>query len=726
MGIFRFFQIFRRRSVQRDRVGAEAKPSTSVAGSGRSKAEKDLGELSVNAQDTPATPENDHLQQPVATTSEELSLETGLRLFALIITIDHYKNEDIPDLSGCSHDGRDFESFLLDTLHVPSSRIYRLTDEHATRSAILDAFKNHFIQNDDIRKGDAMVFFYAGHGSRVAADPGWFADANMVETIVPHDEGPADDQGNIIYGIPDRTFDGLMRKLAFEKGDNITAIFDSCHSGGMSRGTLDMVPRAVPPDVSPSPVPLTLDQDVWKWGLSTRSATTIVPTGFLYKAMQSHVLLAACRPDEQALEAAKVPQPRGAFTVGLMKVLRSQNLAELSYARLAEMVQLRHQHPQCEGINKDRVIFDVAKLVDRTRSFRVTNPNGELLVEAGSIHGVVEGTEFVMESSFSVPIDFAQRPAFLATRVEALRSFLACKSPASLPDNLLDFRVVVSKWNALSMKARFQYPAGSHCSVVGPNDYSDVTIHLGTGNGWQLERLDPLTSRHASRIMNIPRGDVSEVLDAVARFNFNLYRRNPQAPIRNQFAVELHQLEMAPESGLRPILRPIGENYFTNPAEDVVCAEGSSYNVDPVQEAVITDMKPYYGLTLVNDSEFDLFPCVFYFDPNDYSIQSWYMPHSQTMLPPLPRKGDSPSRLPIGYGASGTDSLRFSLPQGAKMDSGFLKVFVSTTYVDMRSVQQSSILDRYSRSTTQTQKDTEFIGTWDEWTSVLTCKIPSI
>ena len=66
-----------------------------------------------------------------------------------------------------------------------------------------------------------MVFFYAGHGSRVVADPGWLADGNMVETIVPHDEGSDDSEGNVIYGIPDRTFDGLMRELAFRKGDNI-------------------------------------------------------------------------------------------------------------------------------------------------------------------------------------------------------------------------------------------------------------------------------------------------------------------------------------------------------------------------------------------------------------------------------------------------------------------------------------------------------------------------
>ncbi|KAH9923545.1 caspase domain-containing protein [Fomitopsis serialis] len=657
------------------------------------------------------------------TANEVIQPGSDLRLFALIVTIDSYKNENIPDLSGCVNDGKDFQYFLTDALRVPPSRILSLSNQDATRSAILNAFMDHLIQNDNIRKGDAIVFFYAGHGSRVEAPTNWLADGNMIETIVPHDEGPSDVEGEVIYGIPDRTFDGLMRQLAHEKGDNITAIFDSCHSGGMSRGPLDMIPRAVPPNVSPSPVPPALDENIWRWGLSTRSASTMAPTGFLYKAMQSHVLMAACRPDEQALEASRVPEPHGAFTLNLLKTLRSQNLAELTYARLIELVQLRHQHPQCEGINKDRVLFNATKLLDRSRSFRVTKQklDGALSIQAGSIHGVVEGTEFVVETSYGTSIDTVQNVVFTATHVEALQSILVCKPPATLPEALRDFRVVVSKWNSSTMKARFHYPVGSHCSVVGPNDYSDVAVHLGTGIGWQLERCDPLVARHASRVLNIPRGDVSETLDAVARFNFYLYRHHPQAPFKRELAIELRKLEVVPGSGLRPLLQPIGDNYFSSLAEKVVCAQDSSFNVDSVQEAIITDMEPYYGLTLVNDTEHDLFPYVFYFDPNDYSVQSWYLPHSPSMTPPLLQKG----RLAIGYGASGTDSLRFSLPSGSKVDTGFLKVFVSTSYADMRSVPQPSVLDRSSRSSQQNRKDPAFTDTWDEFICVLTCKASS-
>ncbi|EPS94982.1 hypothetical protein FOMPIDRAFT_1133340, partial [Fomitopsis schrenkii] len=152
-------------------------------------------------------------------------------LFALVIAIDHYVNEAIPDLSGCTNDAEDFTKFLTETLCVPAKRICHLSNEAATRQAILSNFRAHLIDNMDLRKGDAMVFFYAGHGSRVAADPGWFADGNMVETIVPHDEGSEDSHGNVIYGIPDRTVDALMRELAYKKGDNIASSLAAPDSG---------------------------------------------------------------------------------------------------------------------------------------------------------------------------------------------------------------------------------------------------------------------------------------------------------------------------------------------------------------------------------------------------------------------------------------------------------------------------------------------------------------
>jgi len=90
------------------------------------------------------------------------------------------------------------------------------------------------------------------------------------------------------------------------------------------------------------------------------------------------------------------------------------------------------------------------------------------------------------------------------------------------------------------------------------------------------------------------------------------------------------------------------------------------------------------------------------------------------MSPPLLRRKseDEPSKLPVGYGASGTDAMQFSLPPGIKVDSGFLKVFVSSAYVDMSILQQDSPLNKPPRLAKVTALP--FNDVWDAWTFVVT------
>lgn len=89
------------------------------------------------------------------------------------------------------------------------------------------------------------------------------------------------------------------------------------------------------------------------------------------------------------------------------------------------------------------------------------------------------------------------------------------------------------------------------------------------------------------------------------------------------------------------------------------------------------------------------------------------------MLAPLKRnKGDDrPSLFTLGYGGFGTDSIEFYLPPGGETDSGFLKVFLTTTYVDMTNVAQPPISELFGSRGSGTLK-----GTWTCETFVMTCK----
>jgi hypothetical protein len=75
-----------------------------------------------------------------------------------------------------------------------------------------------------------------------------------------------------------------------------------------------------------------------------------------------------------------------------------------------------------------------------------------------------------------------------------------------------------------------------------------------------------------------------------------------------------------------------------------------------------------------------------------------------------------PSELPVGYGSAGGEALEFFLADGVTSDVGFLRLFVSTTYVDMNSLEQPSFLcaERGSRRVERPPLDI-----WDAWTYVL-------
>jgi hypothetical protein len=97
-------------------------------------------------------------------------------------------------------------------------------NKSATRAAIIDAFHKHLTTNTNIDEGDAILFFYAGHGTRVNAPEDWPATDGKIETLCPHDERMEDDKGDKICGIPDRTINAMLRELAAKKGDNIVRI----------------------------------------------------------------------------------------------------------------------------------------------------------------------------------------------------------------------------------------------------------------------------------------------------------------------------------------------------------------------------------------------------------------------------------------------------------------------------------------------------------------------
>ena len=90
------------------------------------------------------------------------------------------------------------------------------------------------------------------------------------------------------------------------------------------------------------------------------------------------------------------------------------------------------------------------------------------------------------------------------------------------------------------------------------------------------------------------------------------------------------------------------------------------------------------------------------------------------MLAPLGRSwaDGTPSLFALGYGGFGTNPIEFYLPDDRKTDSGFLKVFLTTAYVDMTNVAQSPI----SEAASSRGSGDSLKGSWTCETFVLTCR----
>lgn len=319
--------------------------------------------------------------------------------------------------------------------------------------------------------------------------------------------------------------------------------------------------------------------------------------------MESHVLLAACRPGEPAMEDPSAKdKPGGLFTTALVERLRSCSLHDTTYLGLFEKLDIKHhnQHPQCEGTNKDRLLFSVNTLRDEETTFKVSQKGNKLYVSAGSIHGVVVGTEFNVKSSTQTFVLKARKVHAFETTLEGSHH------------NITDARATVSHWHHPTLRVHSSlHTSSTHVTVVPAGEQAEVALHQNDSGKWKLERFDPLIPAYSSRFIHFDADArrMIDILDSIANFNSYLYRSDgAAASFSGKVKMRLNRIGVIQnESG------PVGDDLL-----DVARASHSDVNV---KEAIITDLDSRYCFTLENFSEVDLFPYFFYFDPSDYSIQ---------------------------------------------------------------------------------------------------------
>ncbi|KZV66030.1 hypothetical protein PENSPDRAFT_101597 [Peniophora sp. CONT] len=304
----------------------------------------------------------------------------GERFWAVVVGIDQYLNAS--GLSGCVNDANLMVDFLTSTLRVPGSHIVVLASSTSTttdelqskvrpigvpsRAVILDALHSHFRDNDSVRYGDNLIFYFSGHGSSY----GLFGPS-ATETVCPMDRGTTSSPR--IYDISDRELNIIFSEIRDSKGPNLTVILDCCHTASHTHTLAhDPTVRALPPLNDPDAERCMFESAANDVRRQPDARSPLSPS---WKGdMTSHVLLAACKPGESAreLDVPRGTYPRlGVFTFALVSALRSPRGVDpaLTYFNLIKSVidHPESQTPVVAGKRKrERLWFQEGPLIEPT------------------------------------------------------------------------------------------------------------------------------------------------------------------------------------------------------------------------------------------------------------------------------------------------------------------------------------------------------------------------
>ncbi|KAG9105232.1 hypothetical protein FRC07_009469 [Ceratobasidium sp. 392] len=642
-------------------------------------------------------------------------------LYALIIGINAYPK--LKPLAGAVADADAMREFLTNDLTVPPNHITNLRDSRATREAIIRGFRQ--LRDDPrIHQGDPILIYYAGHGGCGKSPSEWKAKYGYEETqvIFPYDYNlPVTGSEAIVNCIPDRTIGMLLNELAAAKGNNITVVFDSCHSASGNRGnnTDDAVPNRIAREAEIRvEVSDNIDSDLFStsamhnYSLIQSVGESRRPELPLYADQASHVHLAACGSEERAWEE----EGRGAFTSALLKSIRASGVDKISYQNLMiSMPMLPKQSPHCYGVHKSRILFN-SRVPSRNVTFvPVKLERNTWILQTGAASGVTPGSIWelhVKPTENAKPLGqlqaLAPQVSSTVLRPESVEGHTPtpCTFGRTNGDRLYarqiragngrELRVyfsprakqlVFQKNHKPSASGTVDYEIGY---VVHPaSDSADMIVEVyhpestsgsyGPGVEKEVEYTlcDPQAQKYGvAKLEKRTRAclkEVERVLFAAAKWNWHLKRTSPSVRSRSTVSMELVKLGVKYGDEMIPVDGPL-ENLNKTGIVDLRVRE-----------------EDQYGIRLTSQASAALYVRVFYFDTSDFSIINMFG-HSQSngrQDPEMSMHG----QFMIGDQSDGGSPLSFALDQGDELDVGFIKVFWSTDPLDLSNMAQESAFE---------------------------------
>lgn len=273
----------------------------------------------------------------------------------------------------------------------PRPGVTILPASQTTRDGILAAMQKYLV--DIPKKGDTVVFYDASHGSLrvnskgtkltvLVGDKYVHADS----TLVPSDAYTGG------YDVRDREMTRIFN-AALDKGVHLTVIFDSCHSGGITRG------------IGPKYVERTLAFDPRDINEAPDAQTP--PSE---RKENPALIFSAAQQDETAKEMPPVglsAEAHGAFTAALLEtleVLPADTPASLVYERVRAVLEgssVPDQEPDLdasEARRREPIFGGTAAKSNKIRSTALgTGGDGTVSLDIGQAAGLGVGSEFTSE-----------------------------------------------------------------------------------------------------------------------------------------------------------------------------------------------------------------------------------------------------------------------------------------------------------------------------------------
>ncbi|MBM4431796.1 MAG: caspase family protein, partial [Chloroflexi bacterium] len=351
----------------------------------------------------------------------------GSKLYALLIGIDYYLPNLLPSgiyyphLDGCVRDIRHVEEFLERKLDPPPT-ILTLTSTYtdpagAGRSTSKGrpaepktrwpTYKNMVRDLKKMTKlaqpGDMVYVHYAGHGGRsTTIFPELKGENGLDESLVPMDIDKS--EGRYLRDVEL----AHLFKAMVDKGLVVTIVFDSCHSGGATRGRGGAKARGIGVvDTTPRPTKSLVaahSKLVATWAqLSAGRTRDVKPSAGWLLEPQGYVLLAACRASESANEYPfDGKEYNGALTYWLLDSLKQLGPG-LTYKTLHERIlakvhsQFPDQTPQLQG-EGNRAVFGSEQVAPQyvVPVLDVNDTKQAVLLNAGQAQGIRKGAQFAI------------------------------------------------------------------------------------------------------------------------------------------------------------------------------------------------------------------------------------------------------------------------------------------------------------------------------------------